>query len=868
MVSLQQSILSLQVQFNSVCSQVETKKRSQDSKIFFSHENLVTLERIVKKADEAYAAAQKEKNAKVQEIGGMQRAIQGFSNRLKSVKHPEEIGQLSDCGNEIKKAIHDIYLALFTPNPEGPQRAEINAENDADMAAGDWIVERASKEVKAKYPKTFIFLSLSVKEIKKGQAGCELQEALEMFLPTLWSLETLLKLAILALGIKKQPLSEIDCFPLTEENLGNFAKLSEDLQSVELSMMHHLLLHADEIDVTWTPYITQLNRFVEQATITRQEALGLMNLLQRKLSESDFLDPIEALVTQGKIQEALTQIKAFKQQAQHASALCYMAYNVPSLEALRTLLPCIRSLEYDEMRDDTLQQYVTVIFDKFSDHYLDAYEVIKDIDYWAQRNPLYARLVHITFDRDPEFCLTVLLHHWRDQTRLVQFVEKHGAKHFLLCHKAISAITDQKKRQAVLLGLKDSFAWVSEDKVDDIAGKITGLCTSFRNNVQIQANLVKAIIATNFSLGLQLALNMAESATRQIKLRAFAAGKFGNVADPAFAMRLIHLAQALGPTSSRDDLLKRLMGDFFTTTPLHCVTLFCTVDAEARLQERLQQAKEAMKGANVYEVYKLIDSMTFKPHCRDELLGDLFALTLSFLPSISFDCVWSVKDPAMQKDLFRTFYTAVHWTDFNQIIAFSKMILLKGRRDEFLTGVIRQVWKQDPAMAIDLSFLLSDSVQREALFEQLQQSAEGDGERVHDAIIRMTDPNMSKQFWVERIFSLYQKDTVVAKNMLSVLEPISLRDSVTSALVQKIALREKTEALEFVLFISEEKVKEQAIMAMATQMAEVNWQEAVAFAHSIKDSMLSFQFILSLEASSTAREKGYKVNYVDMIETI
>lgn len=868
MVSLQQSILSLQVQFNNFCTQVETKKNSQDSKVSFSPDNLAAIERIIKKVHEAFTAAQQERNAKAQEIGGVQSALQEFSSTLQNANSSKEMEQLWQWGGEIKKAIHEIYLALFTPNPEGPQRAEVNAENDAEMAAGDWIVERASKEVKAKYPKTLSFLSLVVKEIKHGDAGSELQEALEMFLPTLWSIETLLKLAILALGVKKKPLSEIDSFPLTEKNLESFHKLSADLQSVELSMIHHLLLHADEIDTTWTPYITELNHFVNEATITRQEALGLMNLLQRRMSESEFLDPIEELVTQGKFAEALTQANALNQHAQRTSALCYMAYNVPHIEALRTVLPYIVSLDHAIMRDEALQQYVTVIFDKFPDNYIEANEVIGRIRYQDLCNPLYARLVHFSFDRDPEFCLSILVHYWRDQTRLVQFVQKHAATKFLLCYKAIAAITALKMREAILLSLKDSFGWVSEAQVDDVAGKITWLCASFKNNIQLQATLITAIGATNFSLGLQLALNMAESATRQTKLRSFVKQKSWDVKDPSLAMRLLQWARALEPTASRDELIMRLMDAFFTTKPIYCVALFCTVDTETHFQERLQMAKKAMKEADSHKVYKLIESMAFRPHCRDELLGELFELALATSSSMSFDCIWSVKDPIRQKELFRKFYTMIQWTDFNQIVAFSKTISNKERRDAFFTEVIRQIWKRDLELAIDLIFLLSEDSQREALVQEFQQSVEGDStfEKVYVTSIRITDPSTSHQFLADRICALYQKDKATAKNMLSVLEPVSLRDSVASVLAQQIALHEKSEAFELAVSISDETLKEKTMITLASKMAEANWKEAVTFAHTIKDSMLSFQFILNLEASSIARERGYKVSYGDMIE--
>ena len=865
MVTLQQNILSLQVQFNSFCQQIETKSKSTDLLVVFSPDYCETFSRIVTKALATIEAAQNEGSSKCVEIERVTGCIQVLAGGIKNAKGPSSMGQLLLQANTIKKSIHEIYLAIFNPNAAAPQVAQVNANNDHDMAAGDWIVEKACKEAKSRYPKSVQFLCVCVVEVQRGQIGDELQEALTMCLPSIWSIEALLKLALLSLALKKLPLAELDCFPLTEKNQQSLKMLTDALDAHASIIISQLLLQSDSAPVEWTPYITELNRFVKESTISRNHALGLMNLLQKKLTISSFLEEIETLVGQKSFIDVIRHAAGLSQQSQRASAYCYLADRATSLEELRPLLNYMQRLDNDDMQVDTIQHYVTVLLDKFPESYREARTAIGSISYWAVSNLLYERIIRYTLTRDPQFCLNTLRTNWRNAQVIEQFVEVHGRRDFALTSQAIDLIQDRTLRKDLLLKLKDCLGWVPRTEAHAVARQIVSLCSILKNNKLLLSQLAKGIGAHNFALGLQIAILSPVSPLCNTTLKHFAAllVKHKQEISPTAIIALVNRMEL---NAERDEVICFGVERLLKIDPEKSVELFLTYQTRFFMRHLFDLVKEAMKKADALNVFSQLQKMDQCFIGRDELLIHLSELTKSASPLVSFNALWCISNQALRDQCLVNFYNAFPWNDENRIINFVQAIEGEGRKNLFLFEGIVRLWASNILMALELYSWMTNCPEREKIFAEIYKLVDGIelSPDIIEALEKLDNPHTPQERLAKRACENYEEDKVAIKALLPTIQPTSLRDNTYFTLVQNLVLKEKETALEFSQAIDDKNLKEKAMVFMAESLARADWNEAVSFVDAIEDPLLSFEFYILLQDTPTAREHKFQIIYKDV----
>ena len=224
MNSFQQHILSLQAQFNSFYVQIENLKNQPEEKAVFTDGTIASFARIQKKACDLTQQAAKENSPTTAKIEYLSRLLQTLGGEVPYAKGVEALKRLHTQGTAIKTSLQEIYFAHFNVSNVEKQTARVTAENDQTMAGNDFIVQRACNQAQVQFPKTYSFFVACIKEVNRGLCGKELQEALEMCLPSIWSLEALLKLALVRLSQKNLPLTSLDCFVLDEANLATFTQ--------------------------------------------------------------------------------------------------------------------------------------------------------------------------------------------------------------------------------------------------------------------------------------------------------------------------------------------------------------------------------------------------------------------------------------------------------------------------------------------------------------------------------------------------------------------------------------------------------------------------------------------------------------------
>lgn len=859
MGSIQQNILSLQVQFNSLYTQIESKKNVENMPITFSGEQMALMDRVQKKAGDVLQVAQNQRAGTVTKLEALSGRLQKFAACLRLPGMAEQMGGLLETAKEIKQAIQEIYLAHFNPEPQAEQVVQVNAQNDEDMAANDWIVERACKDAKAKYPLTCAFLVSSAKEIAQEKYGKALKEALDMCLPSIWSIESLVKFAVVSLILKQLPLNTVDCIPATEENVRSFLILAMELLFADESVMELLILQGDNVPVELTDCFTMLNRFVKAATIDRQQSLGLMNVIQRALNNTTFQDRLEELLRQNRRDEALLYAQSLPQQSQRAGTYAFLIQQATSVAMLEQMQPLIRSLQLEETRDDLYRECAIQVMTRFPDQYRSILQYIASIAYWALKNQLYERLIRQVMFTQPAFCVDLFKSYFKNDALFLQFVTFHSAREFTFSYQVIDLYKNQDARKEALSVLPSTLKWVQPAGCEAVANMVAELIGPIKGKITTYSSLIAGFAKTNPLLALHLALKAPESPTLNKTVRQISsvidacalenplttyrvARRFqGHIQSTCLASRIIQGALPLDPF-----LVIEVYGHF----------------ALQYTQLSIEPIKEALSRIDCTITLPLLQKIEPLLPSRNALLDHLATLVKARHPAIAFQAILSMGNSSKKAECLAAFYRTFTWEDQKAVIECLVNIGDRAAQEIFFSEAMKRLLTIDFTHALHVCIAAPQGSLRDKWLLEFAFSSRYklNHQRSLEIIKMATNPTIDFPETAEKAFAWYLEDKEAVKALLPKVVNVTLRDQIYAELSEKIELAEAQTALAFISAINDQNQRFSKMAALAERLAASGWQVAERFANAIEDPILCLIFISFLDGTETAKKNGFVVH--------
>lgn len=450
MITFQMHFQSLQVMFNSFCEKVEQQKVKPEE-ITSGLETIrkkvaVTLDTAVQNRPDAQADLKKVGES----IDTLFSAFAATSNF--------ETCKTSAFG--IKKRLTELNITLFSADTNRPQQSSLREEYDQHLATANWIVNRACGRVKEKYPKTYKIMSGCTYEVQNGKYGSALKEAFFQCMPEVWTIEQLTKFALLSLALNKQPLSALDCFEATVENQESFITIATTFAKESCEVVEKLLLLPDSLTEVLKNGSLLLNRFTKMCKIERDDALGLMNLLQENLVKTNYLDEVEELFRHNKPEEALRYAAKLPEEFKRIRALLFLANATKEKALLEKIASFLTALGAGESREDVLQEYVQLVLGKSEQCLSHAYEVSLRINDMRIVDSLLPRIAEEALVLDAPLFLKISTRSFaRKPELLANFFELHHASDPQMAIRVVSQVSSQEMQIQMLDSLASVDTW-------------------------------------------------------------------------------------------------------------------------------------------------------------------------------------------------------------------------------------------------------------------------------------------------------------------------------------------------------------------------------------------------------------------------
>lgn len=865
MASFQQGVLSLQAQFNSFYLQIENKKGQSEEKAVLTEDNLAFCSRMQQKVIAITEQAGKEKHPSVSKVSTLSTLMQTFADEAKRAKGAEALSRLHALGTGVKKAIQEIYTACFQVANLDDQAARVNARNDEVMAGNDFIVQRACNQAQGRYPKTYDFFIQCIKEIKRGLCGTELQEALETCMPSIWSIEALLKLALIRLSQKELPLTSLDCFVLDEQNLATFKKIATALKATDLLLIEQVLLHDEKLDASLRDCYKTLNRFVEASVIERSLALGIMNLLQKRLTQSGHLDQIEFFIEQNDFDQAITVALGLSTEAQLLDAICLLIHRVPDHATLAKLKTPILDLDDEGYRDDALECYVRKILDCFAIQYRVAWDLAMRITDPDTQKALAERLAKATVVTDASFCLMACHSIYGEERNAIlkELILKHSKNEFIHCAKAFDMLSNQTSKKEVLISLIPNLTWVSDEQAPAIAKQIALFC-NVKVFFPVISKMILGISAYHPHLALLLALNAPDTslkATVNKKMQALieAAAESAPVKAMEAANRfkgVVHYT----PTVSK---IIQLCASRFPETAIELYASSHEIH-DTFSQDVYETVKQNMQTLPPIRALKLLQAMPKVVTTRDALFLTLFDLALTTYPEIAYEAIQALSGSVRKLHCLGRFTQAIKWEDKARVVEIAERIQSSDSKELFLCEAVKQVLPISMSSALELCRMLPEGAKQAALMIEIAKSTQGKTQEEIDLVLKLIqtiqDQEARKVEIELRPVGMYRTDKELVLELLPKIENREIRDKAYAQLIEQDVEADPSIAFGFIEAIVDLEIRSRALTCFAEQFAARHWKSAVAFIHTIKEPLLAWQYELELQYTTAGRAVGYRAN--------
>lgn len=862
MTSFQQGVLSLQAQFNSFYLQLENKKGQSEEKAVLTEDNLAFCARMQQKVTTITEQAGKEKNPAVGKVKTLFSLLQAFADEAKRVKGVEALSRLHHLGTGVKQAIQEIYTACFQVANVEDQAARVNGQNDEVMAGNDFIVQRACNQAQGRYPKSYNFFIQCIKEVKRGLCGLELQEALETCMPSIWSIEALLKLALVRLSQKEMPLSSLDCFVLDEQNLATFSKIATALKATDLPLIEQFLLHSEKTESSLQECLKTLNRFVEASVIERSLALGIMNLLQKRLSQAAYLDQIELLIEQKNFSEAIAITVGLSTESQRLDAICLLIHHVPNYTVLERLKTPIFDLENEEFGDDALECYVRKILDSFPLNYREAKEMALRIADPDIKTTLIERLAKATVLVDPAFCLSACNMVYGDDRNAIlkEFIEKNSKVELVLCSAAFKMLSNQPAKKEALVSMIPNLTWVSTEQAPEIAKMIVELC-NVKVFLPVLSKMILGISAYNPQLALLLALEAPEAslkATVNKKMHALIEAAAGSV--PVKAMEAANRFKSLvnyPPTVAK---IIQVCAPRFPDIAIELYSLSHEIH-DAFSQDIYDTVKQNMKTLHPGRSLKLLQAMPVAVTTRDALFVTLVDLSLDTHPEIAYEAIQGLSGSVRKLHCLGRFTKAIKWEEKARLVEIAERIQSSDCRSQFLCEAVKRMLPINFSSALELCRMMPEGPQQQALLLEIAKTTQDKNQAEVDLIMSLIqtikDQEARKVEMGLRPVAMYRADKEQALELLPKIENSAHRDKAYALLIEHGVEDDPYLAFGFIEAICDLEIRNSSLACFAEQFATRNWRQAVSFVGEIKDQFLAWRYDLELQYTTTGRKLGY-----------
>lgn len=706
MITFQMHFQSLQVMFNSFCEKVEQKKGTfaelTTGLDTIRKKMVVTIEKAAESRPDAEANLKK-----------VSESIETLFAAFATAKDLEAC-KLSALG--IKKALKELNITLFSADTNRPQQSSLREEHDQHLATANWIVNRACLRAKEKYPKSYKIMSACTYEVQNGKYGRALKEAFFQCMPEVWTIEQLTKFVLLSLVLNKQPLTHLDCFEINAENEAIFLTITTAFANASSEVVEALLLHPDRLSEALKNGCLLLNRFTKMCQIERDDALGLMNLLQQNLVKTNYLDEVEELMQQNKEEEALCYASRLPEAFKRSRALLFLANATKEKALLEKIAPFLIALRQGESREDVLQEYVQLLLGKSDPCLSHAYEVSLRINDTRITDSLFPRIAEEAMVLDSALFLKVAKHPFaRKPELLANFFELHHASDPQMAIQVVNQVTSVEMQIQML----DSLTNV--DQLHTIEN-----CVRCAQQIMKEFHLVPESSFAGF----------VERVCTKNALLALHTGrliKTAEVRDSAMTqlfekVRLKHLYVAFHAACSLTDEPQRarLLDRFYDTVPgkdVQGIVNFANAieNQEWKKQFLLCAGAKIVSCCDYNVAYSFVNSQL--PMIRDQLLiqlsnsidvGDNIALALFLLSQIS--------DPSLRYQECAHRAVLCYEDDSAAVDKQLPNILPRDNLDEVYAQIAYKIAFSRPKKALELAASIHKPAKRQKTVDRLQKA--------------------------------------------------------------------------------------------------------------------------------------------------
>lgn len=716
MVSFEQNFQSFQVQFNAFYSKLESQKNVGAPA---APETQATLQRIKTKMQQTIDEASKKKSPAEKGLELVKKEIEFLSENLLT---PNNLPQSVQKALKIKELIQTINKTIFSPDLSVAQASSLREESDQHLATANWIVNRACTRVKENYPLTCKVMSSCTFEIQSGKYGERLKQALVQLLPEIWSIESLIKLVIIVLAKTGQPLSNVDCFDINEETTNTLAQIRGFLVKEEDSVVEIFILNPEKLSGTLVDCCVILNRFTEACTVTREDALGLMNLLQLSLNKTNFLDELEELYKTGPYEEALNFVAALQEVSKRCRGYLYLAYQLNEPKKLAQIFGFISTLRQGpHQQDDALEEFAQALLAKETPLCELAYDVtllIKDRDVALNLKREIAKFARIV---NPACFLKIAKANKTAVTNedCYEYFKEHASTNLEKALSILPPIEDKATQTALFPFLCQSLSAATKT-VPSKKAKSMALTIHHRFDLCEFTELAKCCNKQNLFVILHLA-NLLHPQLRSIVMFAGAVKKIDNeyiINNPQMAFEALLL---LPETTDKSVILFHLITHLAQADPLKALEAFTKMPLP-RYDEPLQCALlEACKKAPGPSAYAFLKLVTFAPHVCDRLFLQL-AQTKN--ESLARNAAFSINDPTLRHEALTASYETFPWQDTQGILTHAKNLQPAEKTHEFTQFAFKMSFKKSFHSAYQLAYALPHGDTRDEHFITLANSVE------------------------------------------------------------------------------------------------------------------------------------------------
>lgn len=841
MVSFEQNFQSFQVQFNAFYSKLESQKKAGAS---VAPETQGTLQRIQTKLQQTLDDASKKKSSAEKGLQLVKKEIEFLSENLLAA---DNLPYSVQKALKIKELIQTLHVTIFSPDLSVDQASSLREESDQHLATANWIVGRASTRVKEKYPLTCKVMSSCTLQIQSGKYGERLKQALVQSMPEIWSIESLTKLVIIILAKTGQALSTVDCFEINEQTTKTLEQIRGFLVKEEDTVVEIFILNPEKLSGILADCCVTLNRFTQACQVAREDALGLMNLLQLSLNQTNFLDELEDLLKKGQLEEAFTFVTRLQESSKKCRAYLYLTHKLHDLKTLSKIHECLLTLRQGiHQKDDALEEFVQALLAKETPPCELAYEAttqMNDNDAAASLIREIAKLARIL---NPQCFLkiakaekTAVSHEDR-----CEFFKEHASKNLA---KALSVLPPSQNRaiQAELFpGLCHSLSTVLKmiphKKAKSLAQTIY---TRFDqcDFLELATHCNKQNLFVILHLATLLSPNLLSTTMFTMAITKLDNEYIKN--QPQIALEALLL---IPEHIERSFTLFTLITHLTKIAPLKAIEAFIKVPLASYDEPLQNMLLEACKNAAAPSVYAFLRLVTFAPNVCDRLFLQL-AHTKN--ESLARAAAFSLRDPALRQEALSVAYETFRWQDPQGILEHAKALQTPEQTCEFTQFAIKQASKVSFNSAYQLAFALPHGNDRDTLFVTFANSVE-----VGDNVIwalkilsHITDQARREKEILDRALLCYDDDKAGVERLIPELLSGSALNSFYLRLSEKLAYTHPQKAAQLLSLIKGGAAVKEAIDQLLKIWAYIYPEHARKLVHSLQDTNLKQHFSNKLQ---------------------